>query len=116
MRTDQYRQGDVLIVAVDTIPSDAAVVPRDEDAVVLAYGEITGHRHAIAEAHADLLAVPGDDIERRFLRIVGEPARLVHEEHDPITLPAGCYRVLAQREYRPRQGDAAKYPVVFVVD
>ena len=76
-------------------------VPRDQGEIVLAYGEVTGHRHAIAEPHAELLALPDQEIERRFLRIVGDKALLRHEEHDTITLPPGTYQVVQQREYVP---------------
>jgi hypothetical protein len=97
----QYRQGDVLLIAVDAIPARAVPVARDQGEVVLAYGEVTGHRHAIAEPHAELLTLPDEEIERRFLRIVGEQAQLTHEEHDSITLPPGSYQVVRQREYVP---------------
>jgi hypothetical protein len=100
-REAQYRQGDVLLIAVDAIPGGAVPVPRDQGEVVLAYGEVTGHRHAIAESHAELLALPDQEIERRFLRIVGAAARLRHEEHDTITVPPGSYQVVRQREYVP---------------
>jgi hypothetical protein len=100
---DQYRQGDVLLIAVDAVPGRAVPVPRDQGEVVLAYGEVTGHRHAIAEPHAELLTLPDEEMERRFLRIVGEQARLLHEEHDPITLPPGIYQVVRQREYLPSE-------------
>ena len=100
-REVQYRQGDVLLIAVDAIPGRAVPVPRDQGEVVLAYGEVTGHRHAIAEPHAELLALPDQEVERRFLRIAGDEARLRHEEHDTITVPPGTYRVIRQREYVP---------------
>jgi hypothetical protein len=101
----QYRQGDVLLVAVDAIPGTAVPVPRNDGEIVLAYGEATGHRHAIAGPQAELLMLPAgedDEVERRFLRIVGAQARLLHEEHDPVTLPPGLYQVIRQREYVPR--------------
>lgn len=100
-RDVQYRQGDVLLIAVAAVPGRAVPVPRDQGEVVLAYGEVTGHRHAIAEPHAELLALPDQEIERRFLRIVGDKALLRHEEHDTITLPPGTYQVVRQREYVP---------------
>ncbi|MFD0592628.1 hypothetical protein ACFQZ4_08715 [Catellatospora coxensis] len=37
---------------------------------------------------------------RLFLLIEGY-GRLVHEEHGPIALAAGAYRVVRQREYFP---------------
>ena len=100
-REVQYRQGDVLLIAVAAVPGRAVPVPRDQGEVVLAYGEVTGHRHAIAEPHAELLVLPDQEIERRFLRIVGDKALLRHEEHDTITLPPGTYQVVRQREYVP---------------
>ena len=100
-REVQYRQGDVLLIAVDAIPGRAVPVPRDQGEIVLAYGEVTGHRHAIAEPHAELLALPDQEIERRFLRVVGDEAGLRHEEHDTITVPPGSYQVVRQQEYVP---------------
>ena len=101
LREAQYRQGDVLLIAVDAIPGRAVPVPRDQGEIVLAYGEVTGHRHAITEPRAELLALPDQEIERRFLRVVGVQARLLHEEHDTITVPPGSYQVVRQQEYVP---------------
>lgn len=94
-----YRQGDVLIVATDSIKADAkTVVPRDNGRIVLAYGEVTGHAHAIADEGAVLLAAP--DTEDRFLQIMAQSGvELRHEEHATITLPPGNYIVRRQREY-----------------
>ena len=59
------RQGDVLLVPADEIPDGAKPIARDHGRVVLAYGEVTGHAHAIAAPGATLLA-DGDD---RYLRL-----------------------------------------------
>ena len=91
-----YRQGDVLIVAADSIPAAATQVERDNGRIVLAYGEVTGHAHAILDREAELLAAPGT--EDRFLRIMAA-VELQHEEHATITLPPGDYIVRIQREY-----------------
>jgi hypothetical protein len=97
---EAYRQGDVLLTAVASIPPRAEGVRRDRGRVVLAYGEATGHAHAITDAGAELLQDPltGD----LFVR-VDDPggAALAHEEHATITLPPGAYRVVRQREYLP---------------
>jgi hypothetical protein len=50
MKTQQFRQGDVLVQRVTSIPEGDTAVARDNGRVVLAYGEVTGHAHAIAEA------------------------------------------------------------------
>ena len=34
---------------------------------------------------------------------VDESATLVHEEHGPVPLARGLYRVIRQREYAPQQ-------------
>jgi hypothetical protein len=38
----------------------------------------------------------------RFLRVRTSTA-LLHEEHDPIPVPPGTYRIVQQREYHPTQ-------------
>jgi hypothetical protein len=93
-----YRQGDVLLLAVRRFPAGAEPVPREGGRVVLAHGEATGHSHAIAEPHPQLYADP-DGITDLYLEIAGSGAVLTHEEHDPIPLSAGRYRVVRQREY-----------------
>jgi hypothetical protein len=99
-----YRQGDVLIVplaetAVPGTAHDATSEPRDRRGrLVLALGEVTGHAHAVVG--------PGRLIRETnafgpMLLHVPEGARVVHEEHAPISLPKGWYRVVRQREYVP---------------
>ena len=90
------RQGDVLLVPVASIPETARPVARDSGRVVLAYGEATGHAHAISSAAATQLH---DDIDR-YLRLTAV-ATLQHEEHAAIDLAPGTYRVVIQREYVP---------------
>lgn len=94
-----YRQGDVLLIETnEVIPSDAVEVPREGGAVVLAQGEVTGHRHAIADQAAVLLSFGAE----RWLR-APVPVVLRHEEHARIELPAATYRVILQREYVPNE-------------
>jgi hypothetical protein len=89
-----WRQGDVYIATVDSVPPTALRLPH----CVLAEGEATGHCHRIAEVErAELLEVGG----QRFLRVHAESVTLIHDEHGPVTLPAGCYRIWQQREYTP---------------
>lgn len=90
------RQGDVALVAVETIPTDALAQPRDDlGRVVLAYGEATGHAHALHEPGVTLLHAANAAV---FLRVL-EPSSLVHEEHDHIAVAPGLYRVVRQREW-----------------
>jgi hypothetical protein len=95
-----YRQGDVALRRIDSIPTDATPIPRHGGRHVLAYGEVTGHAHAIAAPDTDVEFLAGTDLEARFLRVLAEGGvSLIHEEHDTIVLPAGEYEVIRQREY-----------------
>ena len=96
-QTKMWRQGDVLIRRVHSIPKDAKQVPRENGRVVLAHGEVTGHAHAIAEPAAALWETKGG---KHYLRIDG-PATVRHEEHTAIALKPGTYEVVRQREYLP---------------
>ena len=91
-----YRQGDVGIRKVNTLPK-GAVKQQVNDSIVLAYGEVTGHKHQIAADEATLFVAGA----RRFLEVCYSGATLKHEEHGPITLEPGIYEVIQQREYSP---------------
>jgi hypothetical protein len=100
--SNQFRQGDVLIERIDALPDDLRQL---DGPVILAEGEATGHAHAIRSKHATLFVrssapLPLPPAEEKFLRL-DRPAGLVHQEHAPIVLDAGNYRVLRQREYTP---------------
>jgi hypothetical protein len=98
------RQGDILIIPMaKSIPNGAKTVDRDQGRVILAYGEVTGHAHAILEHDAELFIMDGEtaDAADRFLRVTGGGATVVHDEHASITLPPGNYIIRRQREYSP---------------
>ena len=100
MKKFAARQGDVLIRQINKIPGELVPVPLDNGRVILAYGEVTGHAHAVV-GDVELLAADLEEMELRFLRVEGEMAEVVHEEHGTITLPPGDYEVRRQREYAP---------------
>jgi hypothetical protein len=94
----QYRQGDVLLVAVEAAPERTEPVEREGGRVVLAHGEATGHAHAIADARAELHREPRHG--RRFLVVGGDaPVALAHEEHATLHVAPGVYEVRTQREF-----------------
>jgi hypothetical protein len=102
--TRQLRQGDVLLVPAETVPEGALSVRRDAGRVVLAYGEVTGHAHAIRSSAARLLEV---DTERYL--VTTDEVTLEHEEHGPIAVAPGTYRVVIQREYVPAEIEPASF-------
>lgn len=95
----QYRQGDILIEEIDTLPVDVKEEERVSEPIVLAYGETTGHMHAITDLHVKAF-LDSSLNGTRYLHVYKQ-AFLNHQEHDTIQLPSGFYRVTRQREYRP---------------
>jgi len=90
-----WRQGDVFIIAISTLPQIGRVGRRP----VLAEGEITGHSHSLADpGSGHLFAVRGE----LYLEVTEDSATVVHEEHGPVVLPRGGYAVRIQREYSPK--------------
>jgi hypothetical protein len=96
-----YRQGDVLLVPCGAIPSSAHEENAEDGRVVLAHGERTGHAHIMP---ADRVCYFRDDGNgQAFLHVApGEPVALTHEEHAPLDVEPGTYRIILQREYQPR--------------
>jgi hypothetical protein len=90
-----FRQGDVLLLAVDALPEGATAEQRT-DRIILAEGEVTGHAHAIADPDARAFSHEG----QRYL-LTRSVVQLVHEEHAPVEVPPGTWRVVIQREYAP---------------
>lgn len=91
-----YRQGDVLIIPVKSIPKTAK--KQNGKKCVLALGEVTGHHHRI-ESGATKFIDP--ETQCSYVEVAEALADLQHEEHSTISLPRGKYKVLIQSEYSP---------------
>jgi hypothetical protein len=94
----QIRQGDVLVESCEEPTGELTPVEPEGGRVILAHGEATGHAHAIPMADAALLAKGAE----RFLW-VQRRTQLKHDEHAPIWIEPGTYRVTRQREYTPEE-------------
>ncbi len=92
----QVRHGDVMIEKVRSIPANA----KKQQHLTLAEGELTGHSHRIQEKGAATLFRSASQL---YLRVTADTATVFHEEHAPISLPKGVYRVWRQREYTPKR-------------
>jgi hypothetical protein len=97
MMTKIFRQGDVFLERIDSIPKKAKEIKREGN-LVLAEGEATGHAHVIKDRLARLF---GDEQGNCYISLE-KPATLEHEEHSAHRLPAGNFRVVRQREYSPK--------------
>lgn len=97
-----YRQGDVFIVPVKSIPKSVESVDREGGRVILAHGEVTGHAHAIKDKRATLFRDP--KLAAIFMHVSGDaPVTLEHDEHSTIAIPPGNYQVIRQVEYSPQE-------------
>ena len=98
-----FRQGDVLVVMdpVAKVPEKAKeIVAVDQRGIILAYGEVTGHAHAVAlktNEGGEVSARYWDAGAERFIQIL-ERSTIKHEEHNPIVLEPGIYRQAFQTE------------------
>ncbi|RYX86478.1 hypothetical protein EON83_02060 [bacterium] len=89
-----FRHGDVLIQMVGEVPTNVQKLNTN----VLAHGEVTGHSHRLESMEGVSLWNAGEVL---FMQVAEKATRVIHEEHAPIDLPVGTYRVWRQREYTP---------------
>lgn len=87
-----YRQGDVLLIEVETLPDDENLEPKDN---ILAYGEITGHHHRF---QADEFVHTWVNRQGQQYVTLFAPSILYHEEHESFEVAPGNYRVVIQQE------------------
>jgi len=85
------RQGDVILLPVEQVDGQKKLD------LILAEGEVTGHKHQISQGQAELYEKNGT----LYLRVLSEVALLTHEEHQAISIPQGNWIVKIQREYEP---------------
>ena len=118
MQYKKYQQGDVVMLKVDddyfkdnTRGGMDDVISYNTQSLnnpVLAFGEVTGHKHQIqmkemldkAEVtlHMGYRQEPGVDVPQGF-EVREESVILTHEEHNPIELPPGKYIVRIVQEF-----------------
>ena len=117
MQYKKYQQGDVVMLKVDddyfkdnTRVGDGVIKynTQSHNNPVLAFGEVTGHKHQIhmkdmldkAEVtlHMGYRGEAGVDVPDAF-EVCEETVVLTHEEHNPIELPPGKYIVKIVREF-----------------
>ena len=100
MSKTMFRQGDVLLLQEATRPPRLVQRMAATADLILAYGERTGHSHRVSAQDSTLCESEGDESGQAWLEVLRE-TNLRHEEHSPIVLPVGVYRVILQRRYDP---------------
>lgn len=96
-----YRQGEVLILT-ERADGEQIGFPQDwkkrarliKDGVI-AEGEISGHKHEVANGRLY------DHPEKKGIMILeaGEGCTVTHPEHKPVSVPKGVYEIEIQREF-----------------
>jgi hypothetical protein len=104
---DLCAQGDILIERADNAQKLGRLIQSVGDAsVTIAEGEATGHQHRI---FGSVTLYRDDALAREMpsglyvahVGVDGSAAWLEPDEHAPITLPRGTYRVRRQRHLEP---------------
>src|SRR5262245_22332919 len=108
-----YAQGDVLLLAVPNV--NPPHQPAMSAPVILAEGEVTGHRHAFYGGAVMFRddALAHDIPTELYIGHVRSPtpapcssmAPVQRGDHDPGPVPGGTYIALRQREYTGREAD-----------
>lgn len=96
--TLKNQQGDVLVLAIDGLPTGLKRVEAKGGRLILAEGEATGHAHAISEVEGAELFV--DDKGEMYL-VAKKDVVLAHEEHKAQTIQKGTYKVRQVVEVDP---------------
>lgn len=91
------RQGDILFEKIDNMDSDKKTL----DTKTVALGEVTGHKHAFNKNSQILLSKKVDEDVPTQLVVLDESAQLTHQEHLPINIPQGVYRIRREQSYNP---------------
>lgn len=84
------RQGEVMLIRINEFPKKL----KEKDKI-LAYGEITNHKHRFETNQVQVFA---DESGQQFVQ-VKKPSQLIHEEHQALEIPKGNYKVVLQREF-----------------
>lgn len=90
-----YRQGDILFEKIDNFEQ----IGQPLDTKTVARGEKTGHHHSFREQDQILLYGQPDSPE--LLVIESQVAQITHQEHKPIELERGIYRIHREQGYNP---------------
>ena len=95
------QQGDVLCFGGESIPEGAKPIKIRDGNIILAEGERTGHYHAVEANPAEVEGFEHDGTI--YLNVKVANVTVKHQEHKPITLKQGQYKIGIVRELDPFQ-------------
>ncbi len=96
----QKYQGDVAIISIpeNQLPKELNFKKFPPEGVVVAEGEVTGHKHTIVAEKENLIEIAQDG-RGYYLKVNNGSAVITHQEHKPITIEQGIYFIGRQWEY-----------------
>lgn len=89
-----FRHGDVTLHQVSEEPQVREIIAEGNN-IVIAEGEATGHHHRLLGEQ--VMVMKGFD-DKTYIKIT-KPTKLVHEEHNCLTILPGIYRQEQEVEY-----------------
>lgn len=93
------RQGDLLFIPTTGVGEyETRDTVRREDGVIQE-GEATGHNHRVKLEDMPFAEVFRPSFGEAVVRVSERGVSIVHEEHGPVTLEPGTYRVHVAREF-----------------
>jgi len=98
MEKNLIQQGDVLFFEENNLPESIKKVKSKNGYLIFAEGETTGHFHGVLEE--DACELFEDEHGTLWCKVAGE-IDVKHQEHKPVTLKEGVYRIGIVREVDP---------------
>ena len=90
------QQGDILVKNINAFPGNLSIVVPVDNRLIIAKGEATGHCHVINDINNVQLL---KDKDGNLFLDVKKTTDLIHQEHNPILIEPGKYRIDIVREY-----------------
>lgn len=93
------RHGDVDLFKLNNLPENL----RKLDNTTVALGESSGHHHTIYPFNNSKVSVYEDvaNLVNKYVKIEGGKAVIKHQEHEPIIIDEGIYKVQIEQGINP---------------
>ncbi len=93
------QQGDVLLFKEEKLPTGMKKMKAENGRLIFAKGEATGHHHSVAVDEG--VTLWKDKNGTLWASVEADKATIIHQEHKPVTVKKGNYRVGLVREVDP---------------
>ena len=93
MMSKLFRQGDLLIREISSIPYTAKPISTN----IIAEGEKTGHNHTLNGSHQIFETIEPAYKQKQIHFEAKQELKIEHPEHNTIIIPKGIYTVVHER-------------------